>query len=165
MRRETPGVLRRALFRLPLWLERVAGGGPARAVTRLIGVDWIVLETTGRRSGRPHTVVLDVVGRDTARDIYYVQPAYGRTADWVRNALAQPRVQVRVGTRRCAARVRDATGTEGADVVLRFIRAHPWYARVIVWFVGYTSRLDRPDAELRRDLATTPVYAVEVLSD
>ncbi|MGH7790629.1 MAG: nitroreductase family deazaflavin-dependent oxidoreductase [Candidatus Binatia bacterium] len=163
MRRETPGPLRRALFRLPLWLERVAGHGPAQAVTRLVGVDWIVLETVGRRSGRPHTVVLDIVGRDATR--YYVQPAYGRRADWVCNALAEPRVHVRIGTRRCPARVRDATGAEGAGVVLRFIRAHPWYARVIVWFVGYTSRLDRSDAELLRDLAATPVLAIELVAD
>ena len=36
-----------------------------------------MLETIGRRSDRPHAVVLDVVGRDAARDVYYVQPAEG----------------------------------------------------------------------------------------
>jgi hypothetical protein len=74
---------------------------------------------------------------------------------------ANPEVAARVGERRFRARLRDATGREGADVVLTFLRAHPWYGRMIVWFVGYVDRIDRPDDALRRDLATTPVFAVE----
>ena len=50
---------------------------------------------------------------------------------------------------------------QGAEVVLRFLRAHPWYGRVIVWFVGYVDRLDRSDDELRRALLATPVFAIE----
>jgi deazaflavin-dependent oxidoreductase (nitroreductase family) len=155
------GAFRRLLFGLPLLLDRLGARTLERAFARVLGVDWIVLETHGRRSGRPHTVVLDVVGRDPRRDVYYVQPAYGRGADWVRNVTANPDVAARVGERRFRARVRDATGREGADVVLAFLRAHPWYGRLIVWFVGYVQRIDRPDDALRRDLATTAVFAVE----
>lgn len=128
----------------------------------MLGVEWIVLDTRGRRSGRPHTVMLDVIGYDAARDIYYVQPAAGRRSDWVRNVTADPHVTARVGPRHLRAVVRDATGPEGAAVVLRFLRAHPWYGRIIVWFVGYVDRIDRPDDELRRDLESTPVFAIEV---
>lgn len=156
-----PGVIRRLLFRLPMLLERNGAALLVRGATRLLGIDWIVLETIGRRSGARHTVVLDVVGRDPERDIYYVQPAFGRSADWVRNTAVHPEVVARVGERRFPARVRDATGAEGAAVVLRFLRDHPLYARVIVWFVGYVERIDRPDDELLRDLQTTPVFAIE----
>jgi hypothetical protein len=55
------------------------------------------------------------------------------------------------------------TGPEGAEVVLHFIRTHPAYARVIVWFVRYVERVDVPDDELRRALATTPVFAVRAV--
>ena len=156
--------LRRLLFRLPLLLDRRGGRAVERAITRAIGIDWITLETTGRRSGRTHIVVLDVVGHDPGRDVYYVQPASGRRADWMRNVVAHRDVTARVSDRRFRARVRDATGREGAEVVLRFLRAHPWYGRVVVWFVGYVDRIDRSDDELRRDLATTLVFAVEVTS-
>jgi len=47
--------------------------------------------------------------------------------------------------------------------VLRFVRAHPHYARLIVWFVGYVESLNASDDKLRLELATTPVFAVEVL--
>lgn len=163
-RHRGPGRVRRLLFRAPLLLEWLGLGALTRAVTRIVGVDWIVLETIGRRTGRPHTVVLDVVGRDARPDAYYVQPAYGRAAQWVRNATAHPEVTARIGNRRVPARVRDATGVEGADVVLRFIRAHPWYARIVVWFVGYVDSVDRSDDALRALLASTPVFAVEVVT-
>jgi len=158
-----PGSLPRLLFRLPLLLERAGIRWTERLFARLMGVQWIVLETIGRRSGRPHEVMLDVVGYDRARNTYYVQPAYGDRSDWVRNVRAQPTVSVRIGGRRIPARVRDATGREGAEVVLRFVRAHPHYARLIVWFVGYVESLDASDDKLRLELATTPVFAVEVL--
>ena len=106
--------------------------------------------------------MLDIVGHDRERDIYYVQPAYGPRSDWVQNVAAHPDVHARVGERCIRARVRDATGDEGAEIVLRFVRAHPWYARMIVWFVGYVDRIDRRDDELRRDLAMTLVLAIEV---
>jgi deazaflavin-dependent oxidoreductase (nitroreductase family) len=154
-----PGLVRRWLFRLPLLLHRVG----IRGVERLIGIDWIVLETTGRRSGRAHTVVLDVVGRDAARDVWYVQPAYGRGAAWVRNVTAHPDAWAEIGGRRIRVRVTDVTGPEGADVVLRFLRAHPWYGRVIVWFVGYVDSVDHDDDELRARLATTPVFGIRTV--
>jgi deazaflavin-dependent oxidoreductase (nitroreductase family) len=156
--------IRRLIFRLPLLLDGTLGRGLQRMLTGATGVEWIVLDTVGRRSGRPHTVVLDVVGRDRARDIYYVQPADGRRSAWVHNVIAQPAVTARVGDHRVCARVRDASGAEGAEVVLRFLRAHPWYGRVVAWFVGYVERIDRADDALRHDLTATPVFAIEVLS-
>jgi deazaflavin-dependent oxidoreductase (nitroreductase family) len=154
--------LRRTLFRLPLTVERVAGWHLQRWLTRLTGVDWIVLETVGRRSGRPHVVVVDIVGSAAAGRVVYVQPADGRRAAWVRNVVARPDIWVRIDGRRAPARVRDATGAEGAAVVLRFLRAHPWYGRVVVWFVGYVRDVGRPDDALLRDLASTPVFAIEL---
>jgi deazaflavin-dependent oxidoreductase (nitroreductase family) len=146
--------LRRFLFRVPLQLHHRG----VRGLERLIGIDWIVLETRGRRSGRPHEVMLDVVHE--ADDTVYVQPADGRHADWVRNVTADPHVTAELRGERFAARVDDVTGAEGAEAVLRFVRGHPWYARVIVWFVGYVDHLDRPDDELRAILSETPVFAI-----
>ncbi len=145
-----------ALFAIPLFLH----GLGIRGYERVLGIDWMVLTTTGRRSGQPRTVMLDVVGHDPARATWYVQPAHGRSAAWVRNVTANPQVTAEVRGRRFAARVDDATGAEGADVVLRFLRAHPWYGRVIVWFVGYVDRVDYPDDELRARLRATPVFAI-----
>lgn len=155
-----PDPLRRLLYRLPLHLAPL---GIDRLAAWVTGVEWIILDTVGRRTGRPHPVVLDVLHHDAVRDVYYVQPADGARADWVRNALHTPDVTARVGARRFRARVRDATGDEGAEAMLRLIRAHPWYAQIVAWFVGHVHGLGRPDAALRADLVRLVTLAVDVV--
>jgi len=155
-----PDAVRRLVYRLPLRLE---GTGLPELAQRLLGIDWIVLETRGRRTGKPHVVVLDVLHHDAERDRYYVQPAYGDAADWVRNVRREPRVTARVGARRFDARVRDVTGAEGAGVMLRFVRAHPWYARIVAWFVGHVHGLDRPEAVLRPELESLMTLSIDVV--
>lgn len=143
------------------WLHRLPLHLPApvlRALARLVGVEWIAITTRGRRTGRPHTVMVDVVGR--RGESWYVSPSTPR-ADWLRNARAHPTVGVRTTRGTTTARLRDATGAEGADVVLRFLRAHPWYGAAVVRMVGYVDRLDLPDDALRARLAAWPVFALE----
>jgi deazaflavin-dependent oxidoreductase (nitroreductase family) len=144
------------LYRLPLRLRRLGIHG----YERLLGIDWLVLTSRGRRSGLARTVVLDVVGHDPSTDTWYVQPADGRRAHWLRNLVAHPVATVEVRGRRFLATATDATGPEGAEVVLRFIRAHPLYARLVVWLVGYVDRIDLADAELRARLLDVPVVAL-----
>jgi deazaflavin-dependent oxidoreductase (nitroreductase family) len=150
-----------ALYRAPLQLHRLG----IRGLERLIGIDWIVITTCGRRSGAPREVMLDVVGHDETTDTWYVQPADGRRANWFQNLLAHPTATVEVRGRRFEATARDATGPEGAEVVLRFIRTHPLYARVIVWFVRYVDSVDHPDETLRAKLTDVPVIALRPNTD
>jgi hypothetical protein len=96
-------------------------------------------------------------------DLYYVQPAEGRRAAWVNNVGAHPTSPRASAPRRMRVHVRDATGAEGAAVSAALSPRPPVYARVIVWFVGYVDRIDRPDAELLSKLADTPVFAIEVM--
>jgi deazaflavin-dependent oxidoreductase (nitroreductase family) len=144
------------VHRFPLWLDRIG----IRGYERLLGIDWLVLTTRGRRTGAPRTVVLDVVGHDPSTDTWYVQPADGRRSHWLRNLRAHPVATVAVHGRRFTAEATDVTGPEGAEVVLRFIRTHPLYARLVVWLVGYVDRIDVPDAALRTQLRDVPVVAL-----
>ncbi len=153
-----PDTLRRFLYRLPLVLE---GSGLPALAQRVLGVDWIVLETVGRRTGRPHAVALDILHHDAEADRYYVQPAYGDAADWVRNVRRDARARARVGARRFEAGVRDVTGPEGAEAMLRFVAAHPWYARLIALFVGHVHGLGRPEPALRRDFERLTTFSVD----
>lgn len=148
-------IVRRMLYRTPVLLHRLG----VRGFERLLGIDWILLTTTGRRSGRPHTVMLDVVGHAPPDAAYFVSPADVR-GDWVRNVRVEPRIQASVRGRIFRGQVREVTGPEGAEVMLHFLREHPWYAVVVNWFVGFVDRVGRSDHELRAQLAKTPVFAI-----
>ncbi|MEV4619413.1 nitroreductase/quinone reductase family protein [Asanoa sp. NPDC049573] len=72
-----------------------------------------LLETTGRRTGRPRrTPVCD--GLDG--DVFWLVSQRGRAADWVRNVMAEPRVRVKVeGGRGAAWRAGTARIVEADD--------------------------------------------------
>jgi deazaflavin-dependent oxidoreductase (nitroreductase family) len=64
---------------------------------------YVYVTTTGRRTGRPHTIEIWFVLLDGG---FYLLSGGGRSSDWVRNLLADPNVLVRLGdaTRRGVAR-------------------------------------------------------------
>lgn len=117
---------------MPVSLYRLGLGG----FERLYGMRWILVTTAGRRTGNPHSVLLDVLSHDAGTDTYYVQPAYGRGADWVQNIEKNPLVDAQVGRRRFRARALAISGEEGAERMMGFIHDHPVEWWMIGWMLG-----------------------------
>ena len=91
---------------------------PARAVPSLL------LTTTGRKSGDKYLFPL-FYGR--AGDSYFVVASKGGAPEhpgWYRNILANPEVEIQVGTAKMRARARTASGEE---------RARLWEQGVVFW--------------------------------
>jgi deazaflavin-dependent oxidoreductase (nitroreductase family) len=57
---------------------------------------WALLETTGRRTGRPRQTP---VGNGLVDGVFWLVAAHGRQADYVRNLERDPAVRVRIGRR------------------------------------------------------------------
>jgi deazaflavin-dependent oxidoreductase (nitroreductase family) len=110
---------------------------------RLFGQQWIAITTIGRRTGKPHTVLLDLVGYDRTTGRHYVQPGWPRGSDWVRNVQANPRVDAQVGHRRFTGRVVRVPGREGAEWAYRFAQKHP----ISSWLIGRVMLGWRPPRE------------------
>lgn len=92
---------------------------PAKAVPSLL------LTTTGRKSGEKYLFPL-FYGR-AGDNSYFVVASKGGAPEhpgWYRNILANPEVEVQVGTRKMRARARTATGAE---------RARLWEQGVVFW--------------------------------
>jgi len=68
------------------------------------GATYVYLTTTGRRTGRPHTIEIWAAAHAGR---LYLLAGRGERADWVRNLVENPTVRVRVGaeTRAGVARV------------------------------------------------------------
>ncbi|MBE2318629.1 nitroreductase family deazaflavin-dependent oxidoreductase [Solirubrobacter sp. CPCC 204708] len=62
----------------------------------LLDPGWALLETRGRRSGKPRVVP---VGNGLRDGVFWIITEHGYHADYVRNILAEPRVRVKVGGR------------------------------------------------------------------
>jgi deazaflavin-dependent oxidoreductase (nitroreductase family) len=58
--------------------------------------EWAILETRGRKSGKPRRTP---VGNGLQGDTFWIVAEHGRRAGYVRNIAADPAVRVRVGRR------------------------------------------------------------------
>lgn len=93
-----------------------------------ITVPSLLLTTTGRKSGERFVFPLFY---GTAGDSYFVIASKGGAPQhpgWYRNILADPQVEVQVGTDKVTARARTATGEERARLWQKALEFWPPYA-------------------------------------
>jgi deazaflavin-dependent oxidoreductase (nitroreductase family) len=87
-------------------------------LAQLGGEDYCYITTTGRVTGRAHTVEIWFALADTT---VYVLAGGRHDADFVRNARKQPAVHVRVGGRTFAATARAVAGGSEEDARARVL--------------------------------------------
>jgi deazaflavin-dependent oxidoreductase (nitroreductase family) len=106
-------------------LYRVTGG---RVGQRLVDNDMLLLTTSGRGTGRPHTVPLLYLRH--GQQLVVIASYGGRPhhPDWYLNLLAEPRAEVQVGGRQYRVLARTAKAPERAE----------WWPRVVDAYPGYT---------------------------
>jgi len=92
LQRRPSGWLRR-LLRAPIFLYRVGLG-------QLLGHRFLLLTHRGRRSGLPRQTVLEVLRFNARTRSAVVLSATGERADWFRNILAAPPLEVQIGAYR-----------------------------------------------------------------
>jgi deazaflavin-dependent oxidoreductase (nitroreductase family) len=113
-----PRGLLRLVARTPIWLYRLHLGW-------LLGDRFLMLEHTGRRSGRKRRVVLEVVKHDSDSDSYFVVSAWGVKADWLQNLRSTPQAVLRVGRRVLEVRGEEIGIDEAAGVVEEYSWRYP----------------------------------------
>jgi deazaflavin-dependent oxidoreductase (nitroreductase family) len=104
------------------------------------------LTTTGRKSGRQHTVTIWFVVADAQH--LYVQHVRGSTADWYRNLVKQPAVHVDFGRGALPARATPLTDTTEVRRVLALFRRKYIFAWVFQ-LLGMTKRAVAATLEVR----------------
>jgi deazaflavin-dependent oxidoreductase (nitroreductase family) len=108
----------RWLVRAPVWAYRARLGF-------LFGSRLVMLEHTGRMSGRRRFAVLEAVGHP-APGTYLVVSGFGGRAQWFRNIQADPRVRLYAASRRPAPAVaRTLTRDQAAAALAAYAAARP----------------------------------------
>ncbi len=105
----------------------------------------VLLTTKGRRTGRARVTPLQYEQVDGALIVASIR---GTEADWFRNILADPRVEVRVGSRRFAGIAEPVTDpARVADFIEYRLRRHPRMIGAILRSHGLPRRPGRADLE------------------
>jgi deazaflavin-dependent oxidoreductase (nitroreductase family) len=127
-----PGRLLKFFFKVPVWIHQLGFGG----WERLIGAQWMLITTTGRKTGKPRNVMVDIMDYDKTTDTYYIEAAYGELADWYKNIQNNPIFEGQVGRRKIKARA-GALSTQGAgEMLVQFYRRKPAYTRSVMAMAG-----------------------------
>ena len=127
-----PGPLLKFFFKAPVWFHKMGFGG----WEKIMGAQWMLLTTTGRKSGRPRETMVDVMDYDQATDTYYIEAAYGARADWYRNMQSHPVFTAQVGRRKFHARAGELSSEGAAELLVQFYRRKPAYTRSVMAMVG-----------------------------
>jgi len=91
---------------------------------RILGHRFLLLIHTGRRSGRRHETVLEIIEYRSDGPKAVVLSGFGVVADWFRNIQAVPETEVVVGTRRFSADHRVLEVNEAVGVWARYEQRH-----------------------------------------
>lgn len=132
MNRQRPHPLLKIFFRIPLFFHKLGFGG----WERLLGMQWMLITTTGRKSGKRRQAMVDVLLHDKQTDTYYIISAYGSHADWVRNIQANPHFEAQVGRRKFNARAATLSGESAGEMLVQFHRLKPAYTRAVMNAAG-----------------------------
>jgi deazaflavin-dependent oxidoreductase (nitroreductase family) len=116
-------------MRLPVWLYRLGLG-------RLLGHRFLLLTHHGRRSGRVHQTMLEVVRYNPVTHESTVAAAWGDRADWYRNLQAHPALRVQTAGVRYTPAQRFLSPEEVVAVLRGYQRAHPIAAWVGAHLLG-----------------------------
>lgn len=135
-----PTGISRFFFRAPIWLYKLHLGW-------LMGNRMLKLTHTGRKSGQPRQVVLEVVKHDPKSDTYYIAAGWGEKSDWVKNIRANPNVKVQVGSRKFDMLAEQLTPDQGELTILDYAQRHPTAMSNLARYMGY--ELDGSEADFR----------------
>lgn len=125
----------RALSRLHVLAYRATRGLFGR---RLVDNDVLLLTTTGRVSGRPHTVPLLYLPNGEGLVVIASYGGRPHHPDWYLNLVEDPAVQVQVRGKHGAMRARTAAPEERLQ----------WWPRIIGAYSGYAEYQARTDREI-----------------
>lgn len=119
-----------------------------RVLFRPMGRLVLLLTTTGRKTGQPHTIGVQY---ELIDEIYYIGAADGTRADWYRNILKNDEVKVQVGRELFTARAAVITDIFQITEFLEYrLKKHPLMVKLILRLDGLKGSIDR---EKLRDYA------------
>jgi len=153
---EPPSGWMKVFFKIPVFIARLGFAG----WERLIGVEWMLLTTVGRKTGKKRYSMVDVLVHEKESDTYFIEVGFGSHSDWYRNIQVNPIFDAQVGRRKFHATAELLPSERTADVMVDFVRRRPRYARSVMKMVNITFTSEE---ELRRMASQWILLAIHPL--
>ena len=149
---QPPRGFSRLMWRFPIFLYKIHLGW-------LLGDRFLLLNHTGRVSGKPRQAVLEVIRYDEAETVYYVASGFGERSDWFRNIQEAPEVTIQVGRLHKEARAERLPLEDAEREFLDYAQRHPTALKNLASMLGY--ELDGSEESIRALAKVMPVVAFQ----
>ncbi len=148
----TPGPLLKRVLRMPVWLYDLRAGW-------LLGHRFLLLTHRGRRTGRLHRCVLEVVDWHPDTHEAIVMVGFGRTSQWYKNVLAGGASEVRIARQRFTPEARQLEAEEATKVIAGYEHRNRIVRPIIRALLSHQAgfRYDGSDAARRRVVHALPL--------
>lgn len=140
-------------FRIPIWFYRMRLGWVFRE-------RFLMLTHKGRKSGRLHQTVIEVVRHDKNTDTYFVASGFGYNADWFLNIKHDPNVAITVNQRTLSVRARFLSESDSARELLEYAIRHPIAFRELSRILTGKS-IEASEENCRQFAESVPMIAFE----
>lgn len=148
------GVLK-LLLRMPIGLYHAHLGG-------LLGGRFLLLTHTGRKTGKLHQTVLEVVDYERETGTYFAASGWGDRSQWYQNIIANPRVTVQVRNHAFPAVAERVSAQEGARLIPIYAHKHPLAMRELARVMHYP--VEGSEASLCAFGEQVPIFAFHPVS-
>ncbi len=118
-----------------------------------------MIDHVGRKSGKPHQTVVEVVDHDRADDTYIVASGWGRKANWYQNLTAHPETTIHVGSRTLAVRAETLPPPQAAQRLIAYREHHRFAARELSSMMGIDIATSSPEELEQLTAAALPIVA------
>ena len=131
---EPPKGWTKYFFKIPVYFARIGFFG----WEKIFGLDWMLLITTGRKSGRKRYSMVDILLYERETDTYYIEVGFGKKSDWYQNIQTNPIFEAHVYRRKFTAKAEELSVENAADMMVNFVRRRPLYSKSVMKVVGIT---------------------------
>lgn len=125
-----PRGLKAIPWRLPIWIYRLGLGS-------LMGKKFLLLNHTGRISGKGRQTVLELIQINPEAGEYYVVSGFGTRSDWYQNIKNNPSAVIQVGNKRMTAMAKQLNPEEASQLILAYTQKYPKNLKTLGAMLGY----------------------------
>jgi deazaflavin-dependent oxidoreductase (nitroreductase family) len=125
-----PKAFLRFLFRIPVYFYRIGLGW-------LFGERFVLINHVGRKTGKEHQVVVEVLEREKGTNNVIVVAGYGEQTQWYKNLRNQSKTTIQLRNRKYGVSVEFITPEDGEDIIARYVGRYGKLTQQLFSMMGY----------------------------
>lgn len=120
----------RILFRIPVYFYRAGLGW-------MFGKRFVLINHVGRKTGKQHQAVVEVVELEKGTGNVIVVAGYGEQTQWYKNLREQPKTAIQIGNQKHTVSIDLLGPDDGENIIARYLGKYGKLTGQLFSMIGY----------------------------